>query len=138
MISASPSVGCGEGWALLDATDASAVNNGELDVALVTPRSAPGVLDEPVVETRGLVSAVTDSEHGVVKSGAASDCVEHTARVVLPSSLVSLNEDGDGLVGEGLLHLLDAVGGDGPVLHSFDVGVVNRVVLASACGLGGA
>ena len=38
----------------------------DLEVPLFTPRGIPGVLDQPVVQARGLISAVADDDHGMV------------------------------------------------------------------------
>ena len=44
----------------LDAADADAILNGNLDVALVTPGGVPGVLDKPVVFAAGRVVVPAD------------------------------------------------------------------------------
>ena len=67
----------------------------ELDVALVTPGSVPGVLDEPVVHA--ILVAVADDEHSVVEVGAAFARGDDTGRVLLEYGLASLNADGNGL-----------------------------------------
>lgn len=43
---------------------AHVVSSLHLEVALITPVTAPGVLDNPVVHA--ILSSITDSEHGVV------------------------------------------------------------------------
>ena len=129
------SVGLSLGGAHLDSADTVTVDDGELDVALVSPGGVPGVLDEPVVLT-GL-SAVADSEDGVIERGAALGGVEDTSLVGLPDHLVGLDEDGDGGDGESGLHLGDGVGGHAGVAGDFDGGLGEGVVLAVATGLGG-
>jgi hypothetical protein len=129
------SVGLSLGGAHLDTADTVSIDDGELDVALVTPGGVPGVLDEPVVLT-GL-SAVADSEDGVIEGGTALGGVEDTGLVGLPDHLVGLDEDGDGGDGESGLHLGDGVGGNAGVAGDFDGGLGEGVVLALTTGLGG-
>ena len=95
----------------LDTADASAIHAGELDVSLVTPSCVPRVLDEPVIEAAGLVSAVADGEHGVIKIGTACCIVHDTALVMLEALLVGLNRDCEGLGVEGSHHLANVVWG---------------------------
>ena len=40
----------------------SSIANLELQVTLITPGVAPGVLNQPIVQAAGLISAVTDNE----------------------------------------------------------------------------
>merc|ERR1712139_325157 len=61
---------------------------GELDVTVVTPGLAPGVLHQPVA----LGSVVTDGEHTVVQVGAAARGQDATS-VVLEGRLVGLDGD---------------------------------------------
>ena len=76
---------------------------GHLDVAVVSPGCAPGVLDEEV--GLSVVSAVSDSEHTVVELGStAGGVVEDTALVELEGHLVGLNGDGGGSSLDGGLH----------------------------------
>lgn len=114
------SVGSDELWLHLDTADTLAVDDGELDVALVAPGGVPGVLNEPVFLT--VLGAPADGEHGVVKSGAALGAVEDTALVGLEDVLVGLDGDGERLLGEGGLHLGDVVGGDEAVAAHVDGG----------------
>ena len=97
-------------WAHLDTADTVTVDDGELDVALFAPGGVPGVLDEPVVLT--VLGTVADGEDGVIEGGSALGGVEDTSLVSLPDHLVGLDEDGDGLLGEGGLHLAGGVSGD--------------------------
>jgi hypothetical protein len=46
--------------------------NCQADVTLITPGGVPGVLNEPVFLTSGLIGAPADCEDGVVESGSAS------------------------------------------------------------------
>ena len=57
----------------LDTTDSFSIDDGELDVALITPGGVPGVLDEPVVLT-GL-GAPSDGKDGVIEGGSACGAV---------------------------------------------------------------
>jgi hypothetical protein len=83
--------------ATLDATDALAFGNTDLEVAVDTPRWSPAVLDE-VVLTGDVVSAVADSEDTVVELGAAAIRSDNTTSVMLEHGLVSLNGHRHGLV----------------------------------------
>ena len=106
----------------LDTADTIAIDDSELDVALVTPGGVPGVLNEPVVQAGGGVSAPADGEDGVVKIGAALGAVEDTTAVGLEDVLVGLDGDGKGLGGEGGLHLADVRGSDEAVFAHVDGG----------------
>jgi len=59
---------------------------------LFAPRSAPRVLDFPVI---GAISSITDSEDTVVKRSAAS-AAEDTRFVELKARLIGFNGDRDG------------------------------------------
>merc|ERR1712010_71079 len=127
---ASTSVGGDGEWLHLDTADTLAVDDGELDVALVTPGGVPGVLHRPVVGT--VLSAPTSDEHGVVQASATGGAVKDTRRVVLEDALVSLDGDSEGLAGEGRLHLGDVVGCDEVVVGDLDGGGRGLIVLTSA------
>jgi len=114
----------------LDTADALAVNDGKLDVALVSPGGVPGVLDEPVV--LAVLGAPSDGEDGVVEVGSALGGVEDTAGVGLEDHFVGLNGDSEGLGVEGRLHLGDVVGGDEGVLGDVDSGGRGLLVVASS------
>ena len=58
-------------WLHLDAADTNAVLDGDLDVSLVTPGGVPGVLHEPVLQSRVGVVVPADDEHGVVEEVSA-------------------------------------------------------------------
>ena len=128
------SVGHGTKRIQLDAADTGTVDDGELDVALVTPGGVPGVLDEPVVLT--VLSAVADGEDGVVEAGAATGGVEDTRLVGLEDELVSLDRDGKGLLGESGLHLAGAGGGHSQVVRDSDGGSAGLIVLAGVVSAG--
>ena len=72
------SVGGRVGRGLLNAADTSTILDSESDVALLTPVGVPRVLNEPVFEASGCISAIADSEDSVVKVGAAGRRVEDT------------------------------------------------------------
>jgi len=83
----------------VDAADTSGANVlGHQDVAGHTPRGTPGVLDDPVVLARS--GAKANSQDTMVQLGAASS-LEDTIAVQLEARLVSLNGNGDGLLGDG-------------------------------------
>jgi len=88
------------------------------DVALLTPRGTPGVLDNPV--GLGAVSAVTNSEDTVVEVGTAST-VEDTTRVELEAHLVSLNSNSNGDDVDSV-HEVSLSGGDIDVARDLDSG----------------
>ena len=78
---ANSSVGGGVDGGHLDAADTLTLNTSDLNVALITPGGVPGVLDEPVVQAGGLISAITNEKDAVVKVGSAFCGVENTAAV---------------------------------------------------------
>ena len=65
---------------ILDATDASALFDCETDVAIFTPVSGPGVLDNPVLGT--VFFSVTDKEDSMVHLASTSLAIENTLLVV--------------------------------------------------------
>ena len=96
------------GWVerdLLDTADTLALNGGDLDVALVSPGSSPGVSDEVVLLT--VLGSVANSGDGVVEGGSASGGVHNSAGVVLEDGSVGLNSDGGRSLGNGSLELID-------------------------------
>ena len=127
------SVGGGGKRLTLDTADASTVDDGELDVTSVTPGGVPGVLDEPVVEARVGIVAEADGEDGVVEGSATLGRVEDTGFVGLEDSLVGLDGDSEGLLGESGLHLARAVRGHGQVVRHGDSG--GAALSISAAGL---
>ena len=114
----------------LDAADTLAVDDGHLDVSLVTPDGVPGVLDEPVF--LAALGAVADSEDGVVEVGSASSGGHDTGLVGLEDVRVGLNGDSERLGGESGLHLCDVVGGHESVAGDINSGGGTGVVLAAA------
>ena len=114
----------------LDTADSLSRDHGELDVSSITPASAPGVLDEPVV--LAALGSPSGSEHGVVKSGSTFSAVKDTATVELENRLVGLNGDGEGLLCKGGLHGGDVVGGDVSVASGLHAGLGLARVLARA------
>ena len=89
------SIGRWDLWVNLDTAGTVFVVLLELDVALFTPGSAIGVLDEPVVHA--ILVAVADDEHRVVDIDTAFARGDDTGRVLLEYGLASLNADGNGL-----------------------------------------
>ena len=122
----------GDGLGLhLDTADTVAIDDGELDVALVTPGGVPGVLNQPVVQSGSGVVTPADSEDGVIESGSAFSGVEDTAGVGLEHVLVGLNGDGKRLGGKGGLHLVDVACSDESIVGNVDSGGAGRIVVAS-------
>ena len=80
----STSVGLGCPRLLLDGTVAHAVLDGDLDVALLTPVSAPGVLDHPVILTGSAIVTPTSDEHFVISVSTAAFAVNDAAAVLVP------------------------------------------------------
>ena len=119
-------------WLHLDTADTVTVNDGKLDVALVTPGGVPRVLNEPVVLAS--LAAPSDCEDGVVKAGTALGAIEDTALVSLEDVLVSLDGDSKRLFGEGSLHLADVAGSDETVVGDVDGSGTARVISASGLG----
>jgi len=120
---------------LLNTADTRAADDRQLDVSVVTPAGAPGVLYKPVVAGRG-VSAPTNREHSVVKVRATGCGVEDTRLVALEDFLVGFNRDGERLRSESSLHLGDVFGrylGVGGYIHCGGAGLL---VLALARNLG--
>jgi len=100
----------GLGGGYLDTAGTLTVDDLKFDVTLVTPGGAPRVLN--LVEGGSVLNTVTDGEDTVIKLGAAaSGSLEDTALVALEGTLVSLDGDGDGSLGDGSLEGLGAVGG---------------------------
>lgn len=112
----------------LDTADTLAVNGGDLDVALLAPRSTPGVSDDVVV--LATLGAVANGSDGVVEVGTAGSAIEDTTGVHLEDGLVGLDGDGGGGLLDGSLELGDGVG--------LDVGVGGNLnLLLGGDGLAG-
>lgn len=94
----------------LDTANSSAILNGHLHVALISPGGAPRVLHEPVL--LATLSAVADEEDSVVKLSTACGVVKDATAVGLEARFVGLNSDRDGLLVEGRLQSGDVVTGD--------------------------
>jgi len=122
----------------LDTADTLAVDGGDLDVALLTPRGAPGVSDDVVL--LATLGTVANSSDGVVKRGTAGGAVEDTTGVHLEDVLVGLDGDGDGGLVNGSLELGDGVSGNVGVAGNLDLleGLVGLAgtSLAGAGGVG--
>ena len=75
------------------------VLNFELDETFITPGGVPGVLDQPVMQTSGLVNAVADHEHGMVDRVKVSItqaifCIYDTACIGVDILVIGRNNDG--------------------------------------------
>ena len=119
---------------------------------MVAPAGAPGVLNEPV-RTVGGVSAIADSEDGVVDGGSAGGGGDNTTGVLLEDSLVSFDGDGvwldhnSGLhksvattsivVGSGALSVHDARGEGGGVASAGNTDLSRGVGVGGSRDLGG-
>ena len=91
--------------------DTTDVGGTDLDVAGLTPGSAPRVLDEEVLLT--VLSAIADGEDTVVKLGSAGGTSDDTTGVALEGHSVGLDGNRDGLLGNGGLEgSSGSVGGD--------------------------
>jgi len=88
----------------LDAADAYARGDSDLDIAFVSPGCAPGVLDEVIFNTGG-VSAVANCKNTVVQSGSTSTGGDYTSFVVLKDSCIGFNSDRNWVFGKGSLEL---------------------------------
>ena len=123
------SVGLGLGGGHLDTACTLTVDNLELDVTIFTPGGAPRVLD--LVIRSAVLNAVTNGKDTVIELGAAASSVlEDTAGVALEGTLVSLDGDRDGSLGDGSLEGLGAVGGH--ILEARDRNfTLGRVILAA-------
>ena len=64
----------GEVYIFLDATYTLAINDSKLDIALVTPRGSPRVLNQPVVLV--ILSTVAHSQNSVVEIRTAPDIIK--------------------------------------------------------------
>lgn len=104
----------------LDTADTGAgLLGGDLDVALVAPRSTPRVSDDVVVLAS--LGAIADSGDGVVEVGTARGIIEDTRGVHLEDHSVGLDGDGGGGLGDGSLKLVLRVGGDVGVGGNLDL-----------------
>ena len=101
----------------LDTANALAINNSQSDVAIVAPRSSPGVLDEPEVLIKAVIVAPSNEKHGVVESGATRSIVEDAALVGLEHVLVGFDNDSDRLLREGSFQLGHCIGFDESVFR---------------------
>jgi len=73
----------------LDTTDALTFDDGDLDVAHVSPRTGPGVSHDVVLFA--ILSSIADSSNGVIEVGAALRGIEDTIHVLLENWFVGLD-----------------------------------------------
>jgi len=103
-----------DGWAdssHLDTADTWAITDiGDLEVSVVTPGGAPGVLDEVV--GLSVLGSVSNGEDTVVELSSASGGVEDARSVSLEGTLVGLDGDGGWSGLDGGLEGRLGVGGD--------------------------
>ena len=57
---------------LVDTADTITFSNTNLNVAIIAPAGTPRVLNDPILLTGGVVSAIADGKHGVVNICAAA------------------------------------------------------------------
>ena len=120
---------------MLDTADTLSVNGGDLDVALISPGGTPGVSNE-VVLLAGLGS-VTNSGDGVVELGSAELGVHNTGLVLLEDRSVGLNGDGNWLLGNGGLELVNGSSWDGLVGLDINLsGVLGGLAGSGSSGVG--
>merc|ERR1719397_462739 len=115
-------------WVSLDVALVDVVSH--LDVSMVSPSTAPGVLHNPVGFASGPV--ISDSEDGVVDGGlAAVGVIVHTAVVVLERLRAGVDEDSvrAGSV-NGVSHSGGAHGRSIPVGGDLGLGISIAVILA--------
>ncbi len=123
------SVGVWVEWVELDTADSSTVTDvGNLHVSLVSPGGSPGVSEDVVVLT--VLGSVSNEGDGVIEGGSARGGVEDTGLVELEDSLVSLNGDGDWLLGNGGLGLGGGSWGGVHVGGDLNSGLLEGIVLA--------
>ena len=113
---------------LLDSANASTIDDGELDVALITPGGVPRVLDEPVFFARGGVVAIANNKDSMIHGGATGSGVKDSRSVWLEDILVSLKRDCERLLLDSCLHLGDVVRGN-VALRSDTLSSLGRVIV---------
>jgi len=89
------------------------VVSGHSEVALLTPRTSPGVLDDPVVLT--VLRTIADSENTVVKRGTAAEktaALHDTSVVELEHDTSGINSNRDGSLIESSLQGSTTLGSD--------------------------
>ena len=119
----------------MDTADTEAVNGSDLDVALISPGSSPGVSNEVVF--LAVLGSVSDSGDGVIELGSASGGVEDTGLVLLEDGSVGLNSHGDWLLGNGGLKLVNGLGWGGLVRLDINLtGVLGGLASSSSSGVG--
>ena len=127
------SVGGWVGWgSRLDTADTGTVLDSDLDVSVVSPGWAPGVLDKVVGSS--VLDSVSDGEDTVVEGSSAGSASEDTGGVHLEGSFVGLDGNGNWLLGEGGLELLWGVLGDVSVGADSDLTLGEQVGLAGSSG----
>ena len=83
----------------MDTTDTVRTVHFDLHVTLSTPGGVPRVLDKPVVQSSGFVSAIANNDHGVlnwvkfVTTCVAIACVYDTARIRMDIPVVGRDSD---------------------------------------------
>ena len=126
------------GWVdgdLLDTADTLSSDGSDLDVSLVSPGSSPGVSNKVVL--LAVLGSITNSGDGVVELGSAEAGVQNTGLVLLEDGSVGLNGDGNWLLGNGGLELVNRLSWDGLVgLNAHLSGVLGSLAGSSSGGVG--
>ena len=119
----------------MDTADTLSSDGSDLDVSLVSPGSSPGVSNEVVL--LAVLGSVTNSGDGVVELGSAEAGVQNTGLVLLEDGSVGLNGDGNWLLGNGGLELVNRLSWDGLVgLNAHLSGVLGSFAGSSSGGVG--
>jgi len=116
----------------LDTADTNTIDGGDVDVALVSPRSTPGVSDNVVVLS--IAVSITNGGDGVIKLGSASSGVEDTRSVALEDGSVGLDGNGGGSGGDGSLEVGNGSGTNGGDGLDVDLALGGIVLASSGSG----
>ena len=82
------------------------VVNTELDVAVVTPGCAPGILDDEVFLSAVLIGTKADGKDTMIKRSSAGAASDDTRGVLLEDGLISLNGNGGWTLHQSSLELV--------------------------------
>jgi hypothetical protein len=106
----------------LDTADTSGVLDGsDSDVTLFTPSGGPGVSDDVVVLTSGIIGTPSNGGDGVIELGSALSRVDDTSGVVVEDFLISLDSYGDNTLLNGTLEASGRVFRDISVVLDGDI-----------------
>ena len=128
-----PSVSVGVERLFIDTANAVTIGDLDPDVAALTPGRAEGVLAQPVLFARSVVSPVADDQHSVVHFDTASCAVENASSILGEVVRVTVRADSHGLLGDGSLELRHVVSSYIGVACARDASRLGSVVPALAC-----